>query len=54
MVKSLVWDGVCFRDQSEGKGKGDVPKKAARSEKGRLKEEGIKKTKSYQTILTMH
>lgn len=54
MVRNSVWDMVCFRGRRQGKAKGDVPKKAARHEKGRLKEEGIKKIKSYQTILTMH
>lgn len=54
MLKSSVWDGVCFRGPRAGKGKGDVLKKAAGNEKGRLKEGGRKKIKSYQTILTMH
>lgn len=54
MVRSSVGDVVCFRSQREGKGKQDVPKKAARNEEGRLKKEGIKKIKSYQTIQTMH
>lgn len=54
MVGGPVWDVVCFKNQREGKGKGDVPQKAARNEEGRLKEEGIKKIKSYQTIRTMH